>query len=277
MSELAIAMGGFFVMGALCTCLESIWPEDGTQPKWRHDTATDVAYFAIRVLLSALLVFLTAFTGSSIPHRSAGLTAGQPFWLQVVEVLLLTDLIAYWVHRISHEIPFLWRIHTIHHSAEQVDWLVAARNHPLELVIQKMAGTVPLYLLGFNPEVFAAVVPLVATYSLFQHANLTWDYGPFRYVLASPAFHRWHHSSQQQALDKNYAPLFPFYDYLFGTAYFPKGVYPEKYGLKTEKVPRGILNHMAYPFTPASRPQPVVPPSPSPNHPGVTRAERIRA
>ena len=106
---------------------------------------------------------------------------------------------------------------------------------------------VPLYLLGFPPGLFAVMVPLVATYSLLQHSNLSWDYGPFRHVLASPAFHRWHHSSQRDALDKNYAPLFPFLDYLFGTAYFPRGLHSERYGLKGEAMPPNFWQHMIYP------------------------------
>jgi sterol desaturase/sphingolipid hydroxylase (fatty acid hydroxylase superfamily) len=255
MNDLIVAVGGFVIMGLLCALLERLWPEDGTQPAWRADSGTDVIYFLIRVGLSAVLVLASAATGGSIPER-AGPVSSQPTWLQVIEFLLVTDLVSYWVHRIEHELPALWRIHAIHHSAERIDWLVAARNHPLELVLQKVASSVPLYFLGFPPALFAVLVPLAATYSLFQHANLTWSFGPFRYVLASPAFHRWHHSSQREALDKNYAMLFPFLDYLFGTAYFPRSVHPERFGLKGEVMAPGFWQHMIYPFRPAADSRP---------------------
>jgi sterol desaturase/sphingolipid hydroxylase (fatty acid hydroxylase superfamily) len=249
MNDLLVAVAGFFIMGLLCSCLERLWPEDGSQPRWRSDSGTDVIYFAIRVALSGLLVLTTAKTGESLPDR-AGLVSGHPLWLQVIEFLMVSDLVAYWVHRIEHELPVLWRIHAIHHSAERIDWLVAARNHPLELALQKVLSSVPLYLLGFPHRLFAVLVPLVAMYSLLQHSNLSWSYGPLRYVLASPAFHRWHHSSQVEALDKNYAPLFPFLDYLFGTAYFPRNVYPERYGLKGEMMSPSFWQQMVYPFLP---------------------------
>lgn len=246
--ELIATLAGFALMGLLCALLERIWPEDRAQKFWRWDSPTDVAYFLIRVVLSVFLVLATALTGESLPRQSHSWIAGRPFWLQLIAFLVISDFVSYWVHRLEHEIQPLWRLHAVHHSAEQVDWLVAARNHPLELVLHKVSSSIPLYLIGFPPELFAIVVPAVATFSLLQHANLSWSFGPLRHVLASPAFHRWHHSSQAEALDKNYASLFPALDYLFGTAYFPRGVQPSRYGLKGETIPRGIWQHMLYPL-----------------------------
>jgi sterol desaturase/sphingolipid hydroxylase (fatty acid hydroxylase superfamily) len=208
----------------------------------------DVIYFLIRIGLSALLVLMTALTGKALPRQEFSLVSHQPIWLQALEFLLLTDLITYWVHRLEHELAVLWPIHAVHHSAESIDWLVAARNHPLELVLQKTAGSVPLYLLGFSPDLFAVLVPAIAANSLLLHANLTWDYGPLGYLFASPAFHRWHHSTEPAALDKNYAQVFSFYDFLFGTAYFPKGVHSSQYGLTGEPLPPRIVAHLLHPF-----------------------------
>ncbi|HEV3258600.1 MAG TPA: sterol desaturase family protein [Gemmataceae bacterium] len=253
MTELGQAVLGFLVMGTLCSLLEKLWPEDPDQPRWRRDSLTDVAYFAMRMGISVVLVVATAITSQQIPQRSATLAGSQPLWLQMLEVLLLGDLVNYWVHRLMHRVYPLWRFHAIHHSARQVDWLVASRVHPVELVMGKLAAVVPLYLMGFAPVAFAVVMPLVATYSLFLHANLTWDYGPFRYLLASPAFHRWHHSADAAILDKNLAQVFPVFDYLFGTLHFPRGSHSDRYGLPGKPIPASIWQQLIYPLWPAQR------------------------
>ena len=156
MGEVLQTVGAFGVMGALCWYLERLWPEDHFQPRWRRDSMTDVIYFSLRILLSAIVIGALAITGFNLPGKSETPTLGsQPLWLQAIVVLFLSDLIFYWVHRIMHFSPPLWRIHAIHHSAEKVDWLVAARDHPLELVLQKLTAVVVLYLLGFSPATFA--------------------------------------------------------------------------------------------------------------------------
>ena len=83
---------------------------------------------------------------------------------------------------------------------------------------------------------------------------MSWAFGPFRYVLASPAFHRWHHTSEEEGLDRNFAGLFPWIDLLFGTFYMPEGRRPERFGLAHEDVPEGLLAQLAYPFRRAGRP-----------------------
>jgi sterol desaturase/sphingolipid hydroxylase (fatty acid hydroxylase superfamily) len=103
-------------------------------------------------------------------------------------------------------------------------------------------------MLGFSNGVLAAYAPFLALYPIFIHANISWDFGPIGYIIASPRFHRWHHSSDKAALDKNFAGLFPAIDYIFGTAYYPKGVAPQKYGLDGEQMPVGVWQQLSYPF-----------------------------
>lgn len=113
-------------------------------------------------------------------------------------------------------------------------------------MLHKVAAIVPLYLLGFAPNVLAAYAPFLALYPLLVHANVSWNFGPLRYVLATPGFHRWHHAAE--ALDKNFSGLFPFFDLLFGTAYFPKDRRPQKYGLYQEHLPTGFWRQIIHPF-----------------------------
>ena len=85
------------------------------------------------------------------------------------------------------------------------------------------------------------------------HAIVSWGFGPLGWLIGSPKFHRWHHTSEEEGLDKNLAGLFPFYDKLFGTYYMPKGRLPERFGLKNDAVPEGFLSQLAYPFRESAR------------------------
>jgi sterol desaturase/sphingolipid hydroxylase (fatty acid hydroxylase superfamily) len=67
-------------------------------------------------------------------------------------------------------------------------------------------------------------------------------------VIASPVFHRWHHTAEDEGLDKNFAGLFPTFDALFGTLYLPRDRQPQVFGVKNEAVPETLLAQLAYPF-----------------------------
>ena len=64
------------------------------------------------------------------------------------------------------------------------------------------------------------VGPFTTFHSAFVHANLSWTLGPFKYVLATPVFHRWHHTSLEEGGNTNFAGTFPLWDILFGTAIY---------------------------------------------------------
>jgi sterol desaturase/sphingolipid hydroxylase (fatty acid hydroxylase superfamily) len=99
-----------------------------------------------------------------------------------------------------------------------------------------------------DPPLSHTVAPFISLYAILIHANLPWDYGPLRYVLASPRFHRWHHTSEAEGRDKNFAGLFPFLDLLFGSFYMPRGRVPVEFGAGDEPVPTGIWRQIAYPL-----------------------------
>ena len=147
-----------------------------------------------------------------------------------------------------HEVPWLWRIHRVHHSSERLDWLASARVHPLETVWTRTISVLPLFLLGFSPKLTAGLAGFIAIYPIFIHSKVRWGYGWIGYVVASPAFHRWHHSADSGALNKNYSALLPLYDFLFGAAHFPKTGKPERYGLAGEQAPESFARQLIWPF-----------------------------
>ncbi|MGZ8828744.1 MAG: sterol desaturase family protein [Thermoanaerobaculia bacterium] len=223
----------------------------------RRERAVDFAYWFFTPWVSKTAGLAAAFLSIGAVAGIVCLAGGSqasPAWfehqhvaLQIVELLVIGDLLGYASHRFFHS-RFLWKFHAIHHSAEDVDWLAATRLHPVNEIGSRIAEIVPLYLLGFRGTALVAVAPILAFYAIMLHANLRWDFGPLRYVIASPVFHRWHHTSQNEGLDRNFAGLFPWIDALFGTLYFPRGVQPQRFGVIGENVPSTLLGQLAYPF-----------------------------
>jgi sterol desaturase/sphingolipid hydroxylase (fatty acid hydroxylase superfamily) len=176
-----------------------------------------------------------------------GPLAQFPLWLQAIIFLVGSDFMMYWIHRAFHR-PALWRYHAVHHSSEHLDWISAARFHPINIFLGSVATDVILLLAGISPNVLVFLGPFTIAHSAFVHANLNWTLGPFKYVIAGPVFHRWHHTTVEQGGEKNFASTFPVLDLMFGTCYMPKGVNPERYGIADTGFPENFGAQMLYPF-----------------------------
>ena len=229
-------------------------------PWWRKPgLITDFVFmFALPVLGGWARVFFLIF-GALFIYRirpenlgaffkdGHGPLSALPFWGQVVTFLLLADLMMYWTHRLFHGAS-LWRYHAIHHAPEHLDWTSATRFHPINIFFHSVLADAVLLLLGISPEVLVYLSPFNVAMSAFVHANLNWTLGPFRYVIAGPVFHRWHHTDPARGGMANFAPTFPIYDLVFGTFYMPKGELPDQYGVDDKAFPEGFGAQLLYPF-----------------------------
>ncbi len=130
-----------------------------------------------------------------------------------------------------------------------LEWISAARFHPINLFLGSVASDVVLLMAGISPNVLLVVGPFTIAHSAFVHANLDWSLGPFKYVLASPVFHRWHHTAAERGGEKNFAATFPVIDLIFGTFYMPKGELPDHYGISDRELPTSFAGQLVYPFT----------------------------
>jgi lathosterol oxidase len=159
------------------------------------------------------------------------------------------------VHRAFHRVPFLWRFHEIHHSAQALDWLAASRLHLVDIVVTRGLSFVPLFLLGFTPSAVYAYLIFVSFHAVFIHANVRFRFRPIEWLVVTPRFHHWHHAAAPEAVDRNFAIHLPLIDRLFGTSYFPAGRWPEAYGLPGRSVPDGWLRQLAWPLRRAPAPR----------------------
>lgn len=253
--NLAIALA---LLGALFGALQRLWPAVPDQRRSRRALLTDLCWWiytpllgkpAIKIALGLALLPLFLLLGHSFDRehlmRGFGPAAALPAATQAAILLVLGDLIGYWQHRAFHG-KRLWRVHAVHHGARELTWTAAVRVHPVNDLGGQLAQALPFVLLGFSPAVVAAYVPFLTLYAIGQHANLRWDFGPLRYVLASPAFHRWHHARDVRGC--NFAGLLPLWDALFGTLYLPRGEHPQRFGIDGEEVPEAFFAQLAYPF-----------------------------
>lgn len=230
------------------------------QQVFRTGFLTDLGYYFLNSLLPKLLLIVPMSIVAGIVHsiEPSGLyawTAALPIRTRFLLAIIVGEFGTYWGHRWSHEIPWLWRFHALHHSAEEMDWLVNTRAHPLDMFFGRFSGLLPLYLLGLAQPTGNTVdwVPLVYSlvgtiWSFFVHANMSWRFGLLEQLLATPAFHHWHHTNDgAEYINKNYAAIFPWMDKLFGTLYLPKHRWPQKYGIEAP-MPPGFVGQLLQPL-----------------------------
>jgi hypothetical protein len=129
---------------------------------------------------------------------------GWPIWLQAVLMILVVDLLRYWLHRAAHENDTLWKLHSVHHSVEQLYWLNTARFHPLEKTLQMTLDSLPFLLMGVDGRVLALYYLAYSTNGFFQHCNIDVRYGVLNYIVGSAETHRWHHSRIPRESNANY-------------------------------------------------------------------------
>ena len=241
------------LLGILFVPMEKLRPVRREQRTLRTGLRTDVLHFVFTgtlgtIALVALAIVVVLPLQALAPDALVGAVQSQPAALQLVEALLIVEIAGYWAHRLHHEIPVLWRLHRVHHSSEQMDWIASAHLHPLDSATSRIVAVVPLALLGFGRETFGVTLVLLQLHAIFQHANFRTRFGRLGAVVSAPHFHHWHHAGDAEARNKNYAGMFPWVDRIFGTHHAPRDRWPERYGID-EPMPAGYLAQLRSPFT----------------------------
>jgi sterol desaturase/sphingolipid hydroxylase (fatty acid hydroxylase superfamily) len=241
--------------------LTHLWACNPGRPWWRkREIVTDLCYWFLvplfaRVFRIGLLVIVAGLVFGlrdsadlvAFYDKGHGPLSTLPLWLQASLYLVISDFVLYWLHRMFHRGGF-WKYHAVHHSSQDVDWISAARFHPVNLLLGTIGVDVLMLMGGTSPQAIVWVGPFNLFLSAFVHANLNWDLGPLRYVLATPVFHRWHHTALEEGGNTNFAGTFPVWDILFGTFRMPVGRLPGEYGIDDKAFPGEITGQLAYPF-----------------------------
>ncbi len=210
----------------LFSLVEGRWPSLASARWWRRPVATDIGLWLVHPLLIANSLLVAAAAAVAlmrlVGERAPLLTlvrarvGGWPGWVGFVAAFVATDFLSYWVHRVYHRVPFLWAFHVVHHSSEPVDWLSAARLHPLSQAVNTVAISLTLLLAGFSLSTVTAANATVGLISTFAHANVKWSLGPLGQLLVSPPFHRRHHA-RADGSPYNYGGALSVWDRIFAT------------------------------------------------------------
>ena len=264
----ALALFGvqaFLLAGIVFVPLERLLALRKDQRVFRDGWRNDLVYIfvngaVVRMGVGAALFGAAALAHGLVPPGLRTTVAAQPYWLQTLAAIVVADLGFYAAHRMFHRVPLLWKFHAVHHSIEALDWLAAARVHPLDQIVTKGVSLAPLVVLGFAPVPVAIFSAIYFWHSLLLHANVRLGLGPISGVIASPAFHHWHHANEAAAHDTNFAGQLAILDRLFGTLHLPLGRLPARYGTDMA-LPQTYLGQTLYPFArQEDRGDPLAPP-----------------
>lgn len=173
-----------------------------------------------------------------------------PFCLQVIVAFLLVELVRYATHYTQHKIPFLWKLHAVHHSVPEIYSLNNYYTHPIDYILRNILSFPVLALVGFNYEVIS-VVAVLSTVGMFAHSGADYNLGFISYIFSTNRLHRWHHSALPSEADKNFGASLIIWDQVFNTFYLPKDrIAPEQSGLLENHpyTPSGFIEIVFYPF-----------------------------
>ena len=184
--------------------LERVVPHRREQGPFRPNWQTDLVYLLLNGILTriGLTIAIVSITGAAawvVPGAVKAWVGGLPFVPQFALLLVLSELGYYAMHRAFHT-PALWRFHAVHHSSERLDWLAGHRVHALDQVLTKSASFVPVFALGFSDEATLLYALTFFWQADFLHSNIRVNFGPLRWLVATPQFHHWHHANQPEYL-----------------------------------------------------------------------------
>jgi sterol desaturase/sphingolipid hydroxylase (fatty acid hydroxylase superfamily) len=191
-----------------------------------------VANLSIGIAERLLDVYTTVLFYSLYDHlqKNYGLFHIRPSLLLWILLLLCTDGLWYWYHRLAHEINIFWAVHVVHHQSEDFNYTVSARITVFQAVVRTGFWAV-LPLLGFPAPMIVSMLLIHGLYPFFIHTKLVGKLGILEYIFVTPSHHRVHHASNERYLDKNYGDMFIIWDKLFGTFQQEDGKEEIVYGL----------------------------------------------
>ncbi|KJC23295.1 sterol desaturase family protein [Pseudomonas aeruginosa] len=223
------------------------WLED------HQDTLTDLLHMLVNLSVIQFTAEFLAKLGDAVPASVRLFPIESPLWLQLLLVAAVLDLSLYVMHRISHQVHWLWRFHMIHHSAERLYWMNGERRHPLHAALMAGPGLVVLLISGAPSAVVATWFGILTVHLAFQHSNLDDSVGWLRHVLGVAEVHRWHHKRDFEDAQVNFGEFSTVWDQMFGTFYDSAGKLGEaEVGLHEKDYPRNYFGQFIDPVHPTS-------------------------
>jgi sterol desaturase/sphingolipid hydroxylase (fatty acid hydroxylase superfamily) len=221
--EEAIRGSAFYGAIAVVLLWEAMAPRrPGTRPTLARWISNLGLYLTNTVLARGLLPVLAVGMAMAADARGWGILRQVDVspGVAILLSILVLDLSLYAEHRLFHAIPWLWRLHRVHHADPHYDFTTAVRFHPLEALIETAAPVAIIAILG--PPVIAIVLfeAFVGVQAIVSHANVRLHLGVdgvVRRLIVTPDMHRVHHSTAPRETDSNFGNVLSVWDRLFRT------------------------------------------------------------
>jgi len=257
---------GLILVSVLVWVLEILFPWRKNQSIFRKDFWLDTFYMFFNFFLLNLIIFIAlsntvealfndalSYIGLSVSSFQLFDVDALPFGISLLVFFLISDFAQWNVHRLLHRITFLWNFHKVHHSVKEMGFAAQLRYHWMEPVVYKSLLYIPLAIIGgFDVHQVAIVHFFALTVGHLNHANIGWDYGPFKYVFNNPKMHIWHHAKDlpnHRRYGVNFGLSLSLWDYLFKTNYIPHNGKDIELGFEgDENFPTDFISQEMYPL-----------------------------
>ncbi|PKA14952.1 sterol desaturase family protein [Leptospira haakeii] len=246
---LVASLISILVLGSIVFYLERLLSYD---PNWNRnigDLFTDIIHNLVNFLFITFSFECIQALRSKTSFPSF-LPEGLPYILQVLIAGIFIDLGMYWVHRLSHSVPFLWRLHSVHHSSERLYWLNGEKRHPIHAILEGSPGILLILILGASSQVVLGWLTILSIHLMFQHGNMDYKSGFLKYIFSVAELHRWHHRKKYRETQVNYGAVFSFWDRIFDSYLNGEGfVKGAEVGLERRtSFPKDYLGQLTEPF-----------------------------
>ena len=239
-------------LSAIAWAFETLRPWRINQGNFRKDFGLDAFYSVFNFFLAPWLFlnlvyqFGDKLVGHHLEAASFISVASSPGWVQITLLFFIQDFSHYWIHRLLHRVPFLWRYHRVHHSVEEMGFAAHLRYHWMENLIYRSLGAIPFYFIGFSPLDLFWVYLISISIGHLNHSNLKLTYGPLRWIINHPVMHLWHHAEtipEGHRYGVNYGISLSLWDMIFKTGVWHTPPAELKLGFKNRDLfPNDFIN-----------------------------------
>lgn len=217
---------------------------------WNYFLFALVAYNALSmVAVQAFNDFLGLFGITNLVAIQVG---NLPGWVQLVFIFVLRDFMQWNIHRMYHNVGWMWEFHKVHHSTKEMGFAALLRYHWMENILYRTLEYIPLAMIGFGITDFFLVHIFTLVTGQLGHANLKIPLGKFKYILNGPQMHLWHHAKNLPETHPNgfnYGITLSVWDYIFRTNYWPSDDENLPVGLPDEEYfPEDFVGQTVEPF-----------------------------
>ena len=240
---------GVFVVCALVVLIAEKRERRDFSVYRRRSALNDLAYviFYKCSVYSILVMPLFVFLSPRVQFLRSDLLQHLPWPASALLAWLTFDFLNYWVHRLQHSSRLLWAFHSVHHASTEVTFLTGHRIHAVEQLMMGLMMLVPALILGLAQPLWFPIMVLQLLSETFQHARLSWNFGPLHAFVVSPTFHSVHHSADEEHYNSNYGRVLSIWDWLFGTFIAAKEPV-QRVGVEGMEIPERLTAQFTHPF-----------------------------